>query len=205
MKPARSDNREVGLKYAHADWKATLAAFDIHNENELAVQANSGGRSVYENIGPTRRRGTELALTLPVARHLSATLAGTLIDARTEADYRACAGIPCVPVTVQEFSNFTNQGGNALPTVDGNLAPDEIERLHAIGTLIDAGDLRVPDELGHAGMDALLVQDDAVDEGGFEHGETGSHLASVRWFAEATAPAGDPPGWRAGLVIAGRR
>ena len=41
--------------WARADW-----AHVLHNENELAVQANSGGRSVYENIGPTRRRGAEL-------------------------------------------------------------------------------------------------------------------------------------------------
>ncbi len=112
LHPARSDNREVGLKFAGEYLRATLAGFDIRTENELAVKANSGGRSVYENIGPTRRRGAELSIEGKLAPKLSGTLAYTLMNALTLSDYAACAATPCVPVIIK--------AGSALPAVPRN-------------------------------------------------------------------------------------
>ena len=39
--------------------RATLAGFYIRTEDELAVQSNTAGRSVYENIPASQRRGAE--------------------------------------------------------------------------------------------------------------------------------------------------
>jgi iron complex outermembrane receptor protein len=116
LRPARSNNAEVGLKWAGARLKATLAAFNIRNEDELAVKANSGGRSVLENIGPTRRRGAELSLEGSFSSTLSGVLAYTAIDARTLADYRACAATPCTPVTVVAGSRLPAVPRHALYT-----------------------------------------------------------------------------------------
>ena len=55
LKPARSDNYELGLKAGNQRLHADLAAFYVQTQDELAVQANAAGRSVYENIGRTQR------------------------------------------------------------------------------------------------------------------------------------------------------
>ncbi len=114
LRPARSENYEVGLKQSTARLRATLALFSIRTEDELAVQANSGGRSVLENIGPTRRRGAEFALEAKLNDSFTGVLAYTAIDAHTLADYQACAVTPCVPVTVAAGSHLPAVPRNAL-------------------------------------------------------------------------------------------
>ena len=116
LRPAHSDNVEWGLKNSTATLQTTLAAFLIHTDNELAVQANSGGRSVMENIGPTRRRGLEGSVVWPPGERVSLTAAYTALDARTLVPYHACAVTPCVPVTVAAGSRLPAVPRNALYT-----------------------------------------------------------------------------------------
>jgi len=110
--PAKSDNYEVGAKWIRGQTRATLAAFYIRTRDELATKANSGGRSVLENIGPTDRRGAELALGTGFGHGVSGALAYTYLDAKTLAPYVACAVTPCTPVTVA--------AGSRLPAVPAN-------------------------------------------------------------------------------------
>ena len=110
--PARSDNYEVGAKVARERMRATLAAFYIRTSNELAVKANSSGRSVLENIGPTERRGTELSIAVDLVPGFSSSLAYTYLDAKTLATYFACAATPCTPLPVV--------AGRSLPAVPRN-------------------------------------------------------------------------------------
>jgi iron complex outermembrane receptor protein len=62
LQPARSNNYELGLKAGTTRVRATLAGFYIRTDDELAVQANAAGRSVYQNIPATQRRGAEAEL-----------------------------------------------------------------------------------------------------------------------------------------------
>lgn len=110
--PARSDNYEVGIKTAVGRLRADLAAFYIETRHELAVEANAGGRSVYENIDETRRRGAEFSLATGWANGLDARLAYSYIRAVTAAPYASCAGLPCAAVTIP--------AGSRLPAVPGN-------------------------------------------------------------------------------------
>ena len=112
--PARSDNYELGAKFARGATRAMLAAFYIRTENELAVKANSGGRSVLENIGPTDRRGLELGVGRTLGHGLAASLAYTYLDAKTLVPYVACAVTPCTPVTVAAGSRLPAVPRNAL-------------------------------------------------------------------------------------------
>jgi iron complex outermembrane receptor protein len=107
--PARSTNYEVGAKVVRGASHATLAAFYIRTENELAVKANSGGRSVLENIGPTDRRGAELGAGTALGHGVVGAVAYTYLDAKTLAPYVACAAVPCTPVTIV--------AGSRLPAV----------------------------------------------------------------------------------------
>jgi iron complex outermembrane receptor protein len=110
LQPARSDNYEVGFKSsASAPLRATLDGFYIHTVNEVAVAANAAGRSVYENIPETRRRGTEAELQSDLPYGLSANLAYTYIQALTLQPYVSCSTVPCVPTLVS--------AGHRIPAV----------------------------------------------------------------------------------------
>ena len=62
LKPAHSDNYEVGIKAGVDHLRGNLAAFYIKTKDELSVLQNSGGRTVQQNIGDTNRRGMELGV-----------------------------------------------------------------------------------------------------------------------------------------------
>jgi iron complex outermembrane receptor protein len=112
LKAATSDNYELGLKAAHGRWRLNAAAFYIATHNELAVQASSGGRQVFENIDRSERRGGELGWSADWPAGFESRLAYTYIRAVTIAPYRSCAGTPCTPVLIP--------AGNRLPAVPAN-------------------------------------------------------------------------------------
>jgi iron complex outermembrane receptor protein len=97
LKPARSDNFEVGVKAGGDHVRADLAAFYIKTKDELAVLANSSGRTVNQNIGETTRRGAELGVDALWGGGFSARVAYTYIRAVVAQGYYTCVGAPCKP------------------------------------------------------------------------------------------------------------
>ena len=112
LRPARSDNYEVGLKAGKGAIRAELAGFYIETRDELAVLQNFNGRAVEQNIGETARHGAELALDADGAGGFSARVAYTFIRAVVGQAYKTCAGTPCLPVMVA--------AGSYLPAVPKN-------------------------------------------------------------------------------------
>jgi iron complex outermembrane receptor protein len=100
LQTARSDNYEIGMKAGTERMRGTLAGFYIRTEDELAVEANSAGRSVYQNIPATQRRGAEAELQSDWSHGFSSQLAYTYIQALTLESYSTCIVVPCVPVVV---------------------------------------------------------------------------------------------------------
>jgi iron complex outermembrane receptor protein len=100
LRKSHSDNYELGLKTGTARLRATLAGFYIRTEDELAVQSNTAGRSVYQNIPATQRRGVEAELQGDWGHGFSSQLAYTHIQALTLQSYSTCIVVPCVPVVV---------------------------------------------------------------------------------------------------------
>jgi iron complex outermembrane receptor protein len=98
LKPAHSDNYEVGLKAGTGAVRADLAAFYIQTEDELAVLQNSGGRTVSQNIGETNRRGFEAGLDATWGGGFTARLAYTYIRAVVGEAYSTCVAAPCNPL-----------------------------------------------------------------------------------------------------------
>lgn len=97
LKPARSDNYEVGVKaYLGGQVRANLAVFHIDTEDEIVVLSNTGGRSVFQNAGGTRRKGVELALAGGWSNGIDALLAYTWLQAQYAEPF--CSG-PCSPGT----------------------------------------------------------------------------------------------------------
>jgi iron complex outermembrane receptor protein len=95
LKPARSDNYEVGLKFGNDRVRTNLAGFYIKTRDELAVLANSSGRTVDQNIGETTRHGAELAVDADLTGGFSLRVAYTYIRAVVAQAYYTCVGTPC--------------------------------------------------------------------------------------------------------------
>ncbi|NMM26193.1 MAG: TonB-dependent receptor [Glaciimonas sp.] len=63
LKPAHSTHLEVGAKaLLGSDTRINVALFQVRTDNELTVDASSGGRTSYKNAGATLRQGLELSL-----------------------------------------------------------------------------------------------------------------------------------------------
>ena len=124
LKPARSDNYEVGIKAGTGPVRADLAAFYIKTEDELAILQNSGGRTVSQNIGETNRRGMELAVDASWAGGFSGRLAYTYIRAVVGQAYATCIAAPCNPLANPGGplpANYkTVAAGSYLPAVPMN-------------------------------------------------------------------------------------
>ncbi len=114
LRPARSDNYEVGVKAGTGRMRAELAAFYIKTEDELAVRQNFNGRAVEQNIGETTRRGAELALNAAWDGGFSARLAYTYIRAIVTQAYATCVGTPCKSAIVESGSYLPAVPLNAL-------------------------------------------------------------------------------------------
>jgi iron complex outermembrane receptor protein len=112
LRPARSDNFEFGVKAESNHLRASADAFYIKTHYELAVQANSAGRSVEENIDETQRRGAELAVDAWWSGGFTGRLAYTYIKAEVESPYMTCITVPCHRIVIPE--------GNRLPAVPAN-------------------------------------------------------------------------------------
>src|SRR5882757_1375198 len=124
LKPARSDNFEVGVKAGGDLVRADLAAFYIKTKDELAVLANSSGRTVNQNIGETTRRGAELGVDALWGGGFSARMAYTYIRAAVAQAYYTCVAAPCRPpatLTGPLPANYVLvAAGNHLPAVPMN-------------------------------------------------------------------------------------
>ncbi len=100
------------MNFGRGRRRADLYAFYITTRNELAVLASAGGRTVYQNIGRTRRRGAELGLSAALGEGFDARVAYTYLHAVVAGAYATCTGLPCRPATVQS--------GDYLPAVPMN-------------------------------------------------------------------------------------
>jgi len=112
LRPARSNDYELGVKSEGTRFTFDASAFYIQTHDELAVLQNSGGRSVYQNIGETERRGAELSATAVLGAGFDARLAYTWIRAEVAQSYSTCITLPCVLQVVAV--------GSRLPAVPEN-------------------------------------------------------------------------------------
>ena len=114
LRTARSDDYEVGLKAGNARMRATLAGFYIRTVDELAVESNAAGRSVYQNIPATQRRGAEFEWQSDWTHGLSSQLSYTYLQALTLQAYDTCIVVPCTPVVVNSGRRIPAVPADAL-------------------------------------------------------------------------------------------
>ena len=91
LKPVTSDNGELGAKWRSAGLEAGLALFQSNSDDELAVATSVGGRTTYQNIGGSRRRGAEFSAAWQFGKHWSLDAAYSHVDARFTTAFLGCS------------------------------------------------------------------------------------------------------------------
>ncbi len=81
LKPSTNDTVEIGSKTRIGNGLLTAALFQTDTDDEIVVDASSGGRTSYKNAGKTRRQGAELALDQQFAENWRAKASWTWLDA----------------------------------------------------------------------------------------------------------------------------
>ena len=89
--------------------------FEVQTSNEIGVATNSGGRSAFQNVGRTLRRGAELGLAWRPAGPFSAQLSASTLKAQYLDNFLVCAGVPCAAPTVPVAA-----GGHIAGAPSGN-------------------------------------------------------------------------------------
>lgn len=95
-----SRQAELGAKWRGGAAALDLTVFQARVADEIGVATNAGGRSSFQNVGRTQRRGLEVAARWSPAAGWRGSLAATWLDARYRDRFLACAGIPCTAPTV---------------------------------------------------------------------------------------------------------
>lgn len=105
LKPSTSDTVELGSKTRIGNGLFSAALFQTDTDNEIVVDASSGGRTTYKNAGKTRRQGLELSLDQQFAWDWKLKMAWTLLDATYRSN--ACSATDC--------------NGNRMPGIARNM------------------------------------------------------------------------------------
>ncbi|HJV71510.1 MAG TPA: TonB-dependent receptor [Ideonella sp.] len=115
LKPARSDNLELGAKWRiDAQQALNVAVFAVRTNDEIVTQTNLGGRASFQNAGKTRRDGVEVGWQARLAGDWKAQAALTWLDAKYDESFTTCAAPPCSEPTL------VIPAGNRLPGVARN-------------------------------------------------------------------------------------
>jgi iron complex outermembrane receptor protein len=119
LKPSTSDNYEIGLKSFIGDnLKLNVTAFHIDTANELAIEANTAGRAVYQNVDSTTRDGVEVGADGKWSNGIGMVFAYTFLRAVYGTSFTACPGLPCIATIIP--------AGNRLPGVPLDSAYGEV-------------------------------------------------------------------------------
>jgi iron complex outermembrane receptor protein len=112
LKPARSNNVEIGWKYApSASLNVSAALFGVRTEDDIVVLANVGGRSSFGNAAATERYGAEASVSWRPLADLSLQAAVASTRATYSEPFAVCQSAPCTRPTL------VIPAGNRLPGV----------------------------------------------------------------------------------------
>lgn len=137
LRPSRSQHFELGVKAKPADAvRLNAALFRVKTKDELAVQQNSGGRSVFQNVGSTQRQGFELSYGQQWQNGLAATVAYTYLKAEYSDGFLSCAAPPCSVPTLRI------PAGNRMPGIPESSFYGELRWHHRPAGLTAAIEMR---------------------------------------------------------------
>lgn len=158
LKPSNSTHYEGGVKAMLGDSsRLDLAVFQIKTDNEMVVLSSLGGRTAYQNAGPTTRRGAELAVDSRWQHNFSSRVAYTLLDARYDEAFTAGAA--------------TVNAGNRLPGIAKQMLYGELAWKH-------------PASGFHAGIEGIARSKVMVEDTNTAQAAPGYAIANLRMGIE---------------------
>ncbi len=98
LKASRSQQYELGLKSQTPNGRRwQVALFQATTDDEIAVLSNASGRSRFQNVGRTTRRGVELSYANAIAKGWTTQLAYTYLNAIYNDAFLSCYIATCTP------------------------------------------------------------------------------------------------------------
>jgi iron complex outermembrane receptor protein len=118
LRPASSDNYEVGLKSQNFLGNFTAAIFQSNTQDDIVSAGTENGRATYRNADKTLRKGLELSWNKNLWRDLTAEASYSFIDATFD------AFVPEIenPQNPSQLKAAAIQSGNYIPGVAKNQA-----------------------------------------------------------------------------------
>ncbi len=141
LKPATSNNYEIGTKaFIGSNTRATFAVFRTDTQNEIVVADNTNGRSSYQNVGGTKRKGFELTIDSDFGHGFAGYAAYAYLDAKYTDSF--CLGAvkatiaACQEINPAVFGGATPYGtwvqdGKAIPGAYKKTAYAELSWKHS--------------------------------------------------------------------------
>jgi iron complex outermembrane receptor protein len=112
LRSATSKQWELGVKSQFGeDWSLNAAYFQARTGDEIAVLSNTGGRSVFQNVGRTSRDGVEAVLSGRWRGGWSAYASASYLDAVYRDGFLTCTAAPCATPTTRIAA------GNRIPGI----------------------------------------------------------------------------------------
>ncbi len=100
LKGQRSRQFELGSKWRGATAELDAVLFQADTEDEIGVLSNSSGRSSFQNVGRTQRRGVELSGLWRAAPGLRLQAAASWLQAFYQDGFFTCTATPCAKALV---------------------------------------------------------------------------------------------------------
>ena len=123
LRPATSDNLEAGVKTQSTSLgDLSAAVFQTRTRDEIVTYNSTGGRSTYQNVGATRRRGVEIGWSRTWLDNLRAQVAWSVLDASYRNAFESCNLSPCPVASQQPVAAGNRMPGVARSSVYGALA-----------------------------------------------------------------------------------
>ncbi|MFT4192919.1 MAG: TonB-dependent receptor [Comamonas sp.] len=97
LRPAVSNNYEIGAKSHVAGGLLTAALFQIDTRDEIVADSTTNGRASFRNAGKTRRQGVELAWSAELGHDLRVQAAYSWIDAQVRSAWRNATTAKYIP------------------------------------------------------------------------------------------------------------
>jgi iron complex outermembrane receptor protein len=101
LQPQTSRQAEIGAKWRSGGIQLDATLFQVDTDNEIGVATNAGGRSSFQNVGRTERKGVELGLGWRISPAWRTQLALGVLDATYRDSFLVCAALPCNAPTLR--------------------------------------------------------------------------------------------------------
>jgi iron complex outermembrane receptor protein len=117
LKPATSNQFEFGIKtLVGANTLINASIYKIDTRNEISLYQQTAGRSIFQNVDSSERKGLELSVDTKLNDNLKAFLAYSYLDAEFTSAFTSCKPFTVTNGTTCKLDVFTAQASGVTPS-----------------------------------------------------------------------------------------